>query len=165
MTSWRTTHPSDSPTGRSSGAQLQEQHAGDARLSSVDSVDTPRQDGPTVLAGHSFSGMIVTDAGVHPNVSAIVYVAARAPDAGEDYTTLAKAIPAVKYLMSKDGGEAKRFVLEGTDYVYPRTSNTIIRAFLTSVGVKDDDIMENYTPFGFSDWQIQWRPVTGTARW
>ena len=124
-----------------------------------------RQDGPTVLAGHSFSGMIVTDAGVHPNVSAIVYVAARAPDAGEDYTTLAKAIPAVKYLMSKDGGEAKRFVLEGTDYVYPRTSNTIIRAFLTSVGVKDDDIMENYTPFGFSDWQIQWRPVTGTARW
>src|SRR5271166_4836665 len=93
MTSWRTTHPSDSPTGRSSGAQLQEQHAGDARLSSVDSVDTPRQDGPTVLAGHSFSGMIVTDAGVHPNVSAIVYVAARAPDAGEDYTALAKQFP------------------------------------------------------------------------
>jgi pimeloyl-ACP methyl ester carboxylesterase len=53
-----------------------------------------RQDGPTVLAGHSFSGMIVTDAGVHPNVSAIVYVAARAPDAGEDYTALAKAFPA-----------------------------------------------------------------------
>src|SRR5262245_23724684 len=45
-----------------------------------------RQDGPTVLAGHSFSGMIVTDAGVHPNVSAMVYVAARAPDADEDYT-------------------------------------------------------------------------------
>jgi pimeloyl-ACP methyl ester carboxylesterase len=53
-----------------------------------------RQDGPTVLAGHSFSGMIVTDAGVHPNVSAIVYVAARAPDAGEDYTALAKNFPA-----------------------------------------------------------------------
>jgi pimeloyl-ACP methyl ester carboxylesterase len=52
-----------------------------------------RQDGPTVLAGHSFSGMIVTDAGVHPNVSAIVYVAARAPDAGEDYTDLAKRFP------------------------------------------------------------------------
>src|SRR5262249_26823790 len=49
-----------------------------------------RQDGPTVLVGHSFSGMIVTDAGVHPNVSAVVYVAARAPDAGEDYTALAK---------------------------------------------------------------------------
>src|SRR6202007_2686183 len=47
-----------------------------------------RQDGPTVLVGHSFSGMIVTDAGVHPNVSALVYVAARAPDAGEDYTAL-----------------------------------------------------------------------------
>src|SRR6185503_15892615 len=52
-----------------------------------------RQDGPTVLAGHSFSGMIVTEAGVHPNVSALVYVAARAPDAGEDYTALAKQFP------------------------------------------------------------------------
>jgi pimeloyl-ACP methyl ester carboxylesterase len=52
-----------------------------------------RQDGPTVLAGHSFSGMIVTDAGVHPNVSAVVYVAARAPDAGEDYPALAKGFP------------------------------------------------------------------------
>src|SRR5215470_4576390 len=52
-----------------------------------------RQDGPTVLVGHSFSGMIVTDAGVHPNVSALVYVAARAPDAGEDYTALAKRFP------------------------------------------------------------------------
>jgi pimeloyl-ACP methyl ester carboxylesterase len=52
-----------------------------------------RQDGPTVLVGHSFSGMIVTDAGVHPNVSALVYVAARAPDAGEDYTALAKKFP------------------------------------------------------------------------
>jgi pimeloyl-ACP methyl ester carboxylesterase len=53
-----------------------------------------RQDGPTVLAGHSFSGMIVTDAGVHPNVSAVVYVAARAPDADEDYTALAQKFPA-----------------------------------------------------------------------
>jgi pimeloyl-ACP methyl ester carboxylesterase len=52
-----------------------------------------RQNGPTVLAGHSFSGMIVTDAGVHPSVSALVYVAARAPDAGEDYATLAKTFP------------------------------------------------------------------------
>jgi pimeloyl-ACP methyl ester carboxylesterase len=53
-----------------------------------------RQDGPTVLVGHSFSGMIVTEAGVHPNVSALVYVAARAPDAGEDYSELAKKFPA-----------------------------------------------------------------------
>jgi len=53
-----------------------------------------RQDGPTVLAGHSFSGMLVTEAGVDPKVSAIVYVAARAPDAGEDYTELAKKFPA-----------------------------------------------------------------------
>src|SRR5580700_2163884 len=52
-----------------------------------------RQDGPTVLVGHSFSGMIVTEAGVHPNVSALVYVAARAPDAGEDYTALARTYP------------------------------------------------------------------------
>src|SRR5271167_992183 len=52
-----------------------------------------RQDGPTVLVGHSFSGMIVTEAGVHPNVSALVYVAARAPDADEDYGALAKTFP------------------------------------------------------------------------
>jgi pimeloyl-ACP methyl ester carboxylesterase len=52
-----------------------------------------RQDGPTVLAGHSFSGMIVSEAGAHPNVSAVVYVAARAPDADEDYTALAKKFP------------------------------------------------------------------------
>jgi len=52
-----------------------------------------RQDGSTVLVGHSFAGMIVTEAGVHPNVSALVYVAARAPDAGEDYTALAKTYP------------------------------------------------------------------------
>jgi pimeloyl-ACP methyl ester carboxylesterase len=52
-----------------------------------------RQDGPTVLAGHSFSGMIVTQAGMHPNVAALVYVAARAPDAGEDYAALAKTYP------------------------------------------------------------------------
>src|SRR6202041_2517445 len=52
-----------------------------------------RQDGPTVLVGHSFSGMIVTEAGMHPNVSALVYVAARGPEAGEDYTALAKTFP------------------------------------------------------------------------
>jgi pimeloyl-ACP methyl ester carboxylesterase len=52
-----------------------------------------RQDGPTVLVGHSFAGMIVTEAGVDPKVSAVVYVAARAPDAGEDYTALAKKFP------------------------------------------------------------------------
>ncbi len=51
------------------------------------------QQGPTVLVGHSFSGMIVTEAGVDPKVSALVYVAARAPDAGEDYTALAKTYP------------------------------------------------------------------------
>jgi pimeloyl-ACP methyl ester carboxylesterase len=52
-----------------------------------------RQDGLTVLVGHSFSGLIVTEAGVHPNVSALVYVAAPAPDAGEDYAALAKRFP------------------------------------------------------------------------
>lgn len=52
-----------------------------------------RQDGPTVLVGHSFAGMIITEAGIDPKVSALVYVAARAPDAGEDYTALAKTFP------------------------------------------------------------------------
>jgi len=64
-----------------------------------------------------------------------------------------QAIPAVEYLMSKDGGGAKRFVLLGTDYVYPRTTNKILRAFLKSKGVADADIMEEYTPFGHSDYQ------------
>jgi pimeloyl-ACP methyl ester carboxylesterase len=52
-----------------------------------------RQDGPTVLVGHSFAGMIVTETGIDPKVSALVYVAARAPDAGEDYTALASKFP------------------------------------------------------------------------
>ncbi len=64
-----------------------------------------------------------------------------------------QAIPAVEYLMSKDGGSAKRFVLLGTDYVYPRTTNKILRAFLKSKGVAEADIMEEYTPFGHSDYQ------------
>lgn len=64
-----------------------------------------------------------------------------------------QAIPAVEYLMSKDGGSAKRFVLLGTDYVYPRTTNKILRAFLKSKGIPDSDIMEEYTPFGHSDYQ------------
>ncbi|HQD65857.1 MAG TPA: urea ABC transporter substrate-binding protein [Casimicrobium huifangae] len=64
-----------------------------------------------------------------------------------------QAIPAVEYLMSKDGGSAKRWVLLGTDYVYPRTTNKILRAFLKSKGVSEADIMEEYTPFGHSDYQ------------
>src|ERR1700759_2467834 len=64
-----------------------------------------------------------------------------------------QAIPAVEYLMSKAGGGAKRWVLLGTDYVYPRTTNKILRAFLHSKGVKDKDIDEKYTPFGHSDYQ------------
>ncbi len=64
-----------------------------------------------------------------------------------------QAIPAVEYLMSKEGGGAKRWVLLGTDYVYPRTTNKILRAFLHSKGVKDSDIDEKYTPFGHSDYQ------------
>ena len=64
-----------------------------------------------------------------------------------------QAIPAVEYLMSKDGGGAKRFVLLGTDYVYPRTTNKILRAFLKSKGIADADIMEEYTPFGHADYQ------------
>jgi len=64
-----------------------------------------------------------------------------------------QAIPATEYLMSKDGGAAKRFFLLGTDYVYPRTTNKILRAFLKSKGVSEKDIEEIYTPFGHSDYQ------------
>jgi urea transport system substrate-binding protein len=64
-----------------------------------------------------------------------------------------QAIPAVDYLMSKEGGGAKRWVLLGTDYVYPRTTNKILRAYLHTKGVKDADIDEKYTPFGHSDYQ------------
>jgi urea transport system substrate-binding protein len=62
-----------------------------------------------------------------------------------------QAIPAVDYLMNDIG--VKRWVLAGTDYVYPRTTNKVLKAYLKSKGVKDADIMVNYTPFGHSDWQ------------
>ena len=64
-----------------------------------------------------------------------------------------QAIPAVDYLMNTEG--VKRFVLEGTDYVYPRTTNKILQAYLESKGIPDSDIMVNYTPFSFSDWQTE----------
>ena len=64
-----------------------------------------------------------------------------------------QAIPAVDYLMSADGGNVKRWVLAGTDYVYPRTTNKILEAYLKLKGVAPEDIMINYTPFGHSDWQ------------
>ena len=62
-----------------------------------------------------------------------------------------QAIPAVDYLMKE--GKVKRWVLAGTDYVYPRTTNKILEAYLKSKGVDEKDIMINYTPFGHSDWQ------------
>ena len=64
-----------------------------------------------------------------------------------------QAIPAVEYLMSEDGGSVERWVLAGTDYVYPRTTNKILESFLKAKGVAEEDIMINYTPFGHSDWQ------------
>ncbi len=64
-----------------------------------------------------------------------------------------QAIPAVEYLMSAEGGGAKRWVLLGTDYVYPRTTNKILRAFLKAKGVDEKDIDEKYTPFGHADYQ------------
>jgi urea transport system substrate-binding protein len=64
-----------------------------------------------------------------------------------------QAIPAVDYLMKEVG--VKRWVLEGTDYVYPRTTNKILEAYLLAKGVKPADISINYTPFGFSDWQTR----------
>ena len=62
-----------------------------------------------------------------------------------------QAIPAVDYLAKEEG--VRRWVLAGTDYVYPRTTNKILEAYLKSKGVKSEDIMINYTPFGHSDWQ------------
>ena len=62
-----------------------------------------------------------------------------------------QAIPAVDYLMKDE--KVQRWVLAGTDYVYPRTTNKILEAYLKSKGVKAEDIMINYTPFGHSDWQ------------
>jgi len=62
-----------------------------------------------------------------------------------------QAIPAVDYLMNDY--KVKRWVLAGTDYVYPRTTNKILEAYLKSKGVAQEDIMINYTPFGHSDWQ------------
>src|SRR5215472_3545742 len=62
-----------------------------------------------------------------------------------------QAIPAVDYLMNQV--QVKRWVLAGTDYVYPRTTNKILEAYLKSKGVADADLMINYTPFGYSDWQ------------
>ena len=64
-----------------------------------------------------------------------------------------QAIPAVQYLMSKEGGEIRRWILVGTDYVYPRTSNRIVEAYLASKGVQPNDIVTIYTPFGHSDWR------------
>jgi urea transport system substrate-binding protein len=62
-----------------------------------------------------------------------------------------QAIPAVDYLMKEE--QVKRWVLAGTDYVYPRTTNKILEAYLKAKGVKPEDIMINYTPFGHADWQ------------
>src|SRR3979490_1885287 len=62
-----------------------------------------------------------------------------------------QAIPAVDYLMKDE--KVKRWVLAGTDYVYPRTTNKILEAYLKAKGVAAEDIMINYTPFGHSDWQ------------
>jgi urea transport system substrate-binding protein len=71
-----------------------------------------------------------------------------------------QAIPAVRYLMSKEGGEVRRWVLLGTDYVYPRTTNRILSAYLTAQGVSPDDVMTLYTPFGHS----QWREIVETIK-
>jgi urea transport system substrate-binding protein len=64
-----------------------------------------------------------------------------------------QAIPAVDYLMKEE--KVVRWVLEGTDYVYPRTTNKILEAYLKAKGVKDADISINYTPFGHADWQTR----------
>ena len=62
-------------------------------------------------------------------------------------------IPAAEYLMSEDGGEYKKFYLLGTDYVFPRTANKVLKAFLKSKGVADENIIEEYTPFHHQEYQ------------
>jgi urea transport system substrate-binding protein len=64
-----------------------------------------------------------------------------------------QAIPAVRYLMSKEGGEIRRWILFGTDFIYPRTTNRILSAYLAAEGVQPEDITTIYTPFGQSDWR------------
>ena len=64
-----------------------------------------------------------------------------------------QAIPAVQYLMGKEGGGVRRFILLGSDYVYPRTTNRILSAYLSFQGISPQDITTIYTPLGYSDWQ------------
>lgn len=71
-----------------------------------------------------------------------------------------QAIPAVRYLMSKEGGQVRRWVLLGTDYVYPHTTNKILTAYLYSEGVAPEDITTIYTPFG----QSEWREIVGRIK-
>nr|VXZ84923.1 urea ABC transporter, urea binding protein [Klebsiella pneumoniae] len=71
----------------------------------------------------------------------------------------------MEYLLSEDGGGAKRFFLLGTDYVYPRTTNKILRAFLHAKGIRDKDIEEVYTPFGYSDYQTIVANIKIRRRW
>ena len=73
------------------------------------------QDGPTLLVGHSYGGSIITEAGVHPNVKGLVYVAAHAPDVGEDEGTLGKKTPSV---LAKTDGAIKK-TQDGFTYLEP----------------------------------------------
>lgn len=75
-----------------------------------------------------------------------------------------QAIPAVEYLMSKDGGSYKKFYLLGTDYVYPRTTNKILRAMLLAKGVPEKKIKEEYTPFHHQDYQTIVQKIKAFAR-
>ncbi len=75
-----------------------------------------------------------------------------------------QAVPAVEYLMSKDGGEYKKFYLLGTDYVYPRTTNKILRAMLLAKGVPEKNIKEEYTPFHHQDYQTIVQKVKAFSR-
>lgn len=65
-----------------------------------------------------------------------------------------QTIPAIDYLMNQPDGSQSRWMLVGTDYVFPRTTNRIVRAYLQSKGVHEDAILEDYTPFGHADWSV-----------
>ena len=67
-------------------------------------------------------------------------------------TPTQQLLPAAAFMMSEDGGEKKKFYLIGTDYVFPRTANNILKNYLLSKGIPEKDIIEEYFPFGHKDW-------------
>ena len=126
--------------GAALGERQSLRHLSDAGPRFPESPSCPFSKKTTAYCFTRFS----TRAKSHPGTSSIP---------GKPHRTSPGPFPAVDYLMKEVG--AKRWVLEGTDYVYPRTTNKILEAYLLAKGVKPEDISINYTPFGYSDWQAR----------